>query len=312
MNRARLAFALSTFVLALVAGADARADAVFPPGLRVGLEPAGDLKARPGLSGFQDPDRKTAVVIAEFPSAAYDGLLRAMDGKPPPGATEIKREAFSVRDGTGQLHAARLVEDGVATRRWLLLAKPADPARDFVALLSVSVPEPAGKVYSDAVVRKMLASVSFREPPIEEQLGLIPFKLDNLAGFRVVRVTPDSVLVTEGPDNDLGRHPYAVVSIGTAQPAQMDDRARFSRDLLAQAPVRELRITSADEMRIGGRAGFEIRGSAKDPAGNAVSVVQWVRFTGGGFMRIVGVSPTARWDAVFNRFRALRDGVELR
>jgi hypothetical protein len=37
-----------------------------------------------------------------------------------------------------------------------------------------------------------------------------------------------------------------------------------------------------------------------------------VRFGGSGFVRIVGVSSEARWDDLFNRFRAVRDGVEPR
>jgi len=38
--------------------------------------------------------------------------------------------------------------------------------------------------------------------------------------------------------------------------------------------------------------------------------VQWLRFGGGGFMRIVAVSPAAEWDTLFPRFRALRDGID--
>jgi hypothetical protein len=33
---------------------------------------------------------------------------------------------------------------------------------------------------------------------------------------------------------------------------------------------------------------------------------------GGGFIRMVGVAPAEQWDDVFNRFRAVRDGIELR
>ena len=57
-------------------------------------------------------------------------------------------------------------------------------------LINVEVPEAALAVYSDAVIRKALASVTFRPMPIQEQLGLLPFKLNQLAGFRVVKVMP--------------------------------------------------------------------------------------------------------------------------
>ena len=290
----------------------AHAEPVFPPGLRVGLEPAGDLKAGPGVSGFQDIDRKAAIGIAELPAGAYGELVKAVFGQTPAGASAVDRELFPFQDGIGYLHEARVVESGVAIRRWLFLAMPAGLKNTFVVVINVSIPDAARGVYSDAVVRKMLASVTVRNPPIEEQLGLIPFKLEALAGFRVASVTPDSVLVTEGPDDDTAKRSYMVVTIGRAQPSQMEDRGRFARDLLAQSPLRELTLQSAEQMRIGGTPGFEIRGRAEDMNNNKVTVVQWVRFIGGGFIRIVGIAPNDRWDEMFNRFRAVRDGIEMR
>jgi hypothetical protein len=77
-------------------------------------------------------------------------------------------------------------------------------------------------------------------------------------------------------------------------------------------PFREQTLQSADEIRINSWPGFEIRARAKDPRGNAVSIVQWVRFAGSGFVRIIGTAPVERWDEIFTRFRAVRDGIELR
>jgi hypothetical protein len=65
-------------------------------------------------------------------------------------------------------------------------------------------------------------------------------------------------------------------------------------------------------MRIGGTPGFEIRARGEGAQNNSLSLVQWVRFMGGGFIRMVAVSPTEQWDGTFNRFRAVRDGVTLR
>ena len=56
-------------------------------------------------------------------------------------------------------------------------------------LIKVDVPDAARAVYSDAAIRQALASVTFRPAPIQEQLGLLPFKLGEMAGFRVVKVT---------------------------------------------------------------------------------------------------------------------------
>jgi hypothetical protein len=299
-------------LLILSFGSLAHAEPVYAPGLRVGLELAGDLTAARGISGFQDLDRQTTVTIVEVPPAGYNSMAQAMFGPAPAGATDIAREIFSFRDGVGYLHSATVVENGVATKRWLLLTMPAGLKQDLVGLINVNVPKTASKIYSDEVVRKMLASVTVRDPPIEEQLGLIPFKLEDLANFRVVRVMPDSVLLVEGSSDDVSRNPYMIVTVGRATPQQLDDRQRFSRDLLARTPMRELTVQSAEDMRISGSPGFEVRGKAQSIHDAPISMVQWVRFTSGGFIRIVGVSPADQWDEMFGRFRAVRDGIELR
>ena len=63
-------------------------------------------------------------------------------------------------------------------------------------------------------------------------------------------------------------------------------------------------------MRIAGRPGNEIRAKAVDLVGNPVSLVQWVRFNGPAFIRVIAVGKPDQWNELFPRFRAIRDGVE--
>jgi hypothetical protein len=65
-------------------------------------------------------------------------------------------------------------------------------------------------------------------------------------------------------------------------------------------------------MRIGGAPGYELRAKATGLQGEPVTLVQWVRFGTGGFLRIVGVGRAEGWDELFTRFRAVRDGVDMR
>lgn len=310
-------FCMVRLFLAIIIAAilsPAHAEPAFPPGIRIGLEVAGDLRPAPNGSGFQDSQRNVSVLVAEMPTAAYDGLDRTFFGKTS-GTNQVAREAFPFRDGIGYLHTARVNENGATTWQWVLLAKlifSDNPAEHFVALVNVTVPEAARDIYSDSVVRDMLASVTIRPTPIEERLGLIPFKLGERAGFRVLQVQPEGVVLTDGPSDDIDQQPYVIVTIGRAAPEQAADRQRMSRDLLLAAPLRGLVIRSGEDMRISGRAGNEIRATAKDGKGNDVSVVQWIKFLGGSYLRIIAASPTERWDETFNRFRAVRDGIDLR
>ena len=312
MFRRLLAYLLAFWAAVAVFGPAFGAEPVFPPGLRIGLVPPGDLKPSIRFPGFEDIDRKVAVTILDLPASAYAELERAAQTKDQRGLTDVRREDFSFRSGAGSLISARAQLGDVKLHKWILLATAAAD-KDLAVLVVVEVPDAALAVYSDATIRQALASVTFRPTPIEEQLGLLPFKVNQLAGFRVVKVlAAGGVIMTEGTSDDIGKQPYVTVSIGSGAPEQADDRARFARDLLASAPLHDLRLQSAEAMRIGGLPGYEIRAQANGLNEEPLSLVQWVRFGGGGFLRIVGVGRKDDWDALFPRFRAVRDGIEVR
>ena len=290
------------------------AEPVFPPGLRIGLEPPGDLKLSARFPGFEDGDHNVIVVILDLPATAYHELETAAFSNAQNDLQQMKRESFPFGSGIGFLISGIGQQKGVTLHRWSLLAQAVGgTVQNLTMLINVEVPESARSVYSDEVIRKMLASVTFRPAPIQEQLGLLPFKLGNLAGFHVMQVLPSgSVILADKAADNAGSQPFIIVSIERGGPANVSDRGVFARDLLASAPVRDLTLQSADSMRINGAPGYEIRARGKDPAGGSVSMVQWLRFGAGGFLRVIGVSPTDKWDQAFDRFRTLRDGIDVR
>jgi hypothetical protein len=291
----------------------ASADPVFPPGLRIGLEPQAGLTLSKQFPGFEDADNKVAVTMLDVPAPAYESLERSAFAKNQPGLTNMKRESFPFASGIGFLITGQGTDNGVILHKWFLLATAAGGAGDLAMLINVQVPEAARAIYSDAVIRKMLASVTFRPPPLQEQLGLLPFKFNELAGFRVMQALPDGgAILTDGPTNDISKQASMIVSVGRGAPAEPDNRGKFARELLSSAPLRDLTVTLGEPMRIGGQPGYEIRAQAKGLDGVPVAVVQWVRFGSGGFLRVVGVSRKDDWDALFTRFRAVRDGIETR
>src|ERR1700741_238640 len=66
---------LLLLLLALPARA---ADALFPPALRLGLVPPAGMAVSKDFPGFEDAERKVAIVLAELPPAAYYELERAV------------------------------------------------------------------------------------------------------------------------------------------------------------------------------------------------------------------------------------------
>ena len=302
--------------MAAIATPAASAAPVFPTGLRIGLETPSGLVVSRRFPGFEDPDHKVLVAIFELPGAAYEQIMQAGFDKQTSGMTNVTKSDFALAGGSGYLVTGETKGNDHGEHRWFLMARPngGDKGTPVTGLVRVDVPDAARQVYSDTVVRKMLASVDFRPTPTQELLGLLPFKLDNLAGFRVARVLPGGAILTDGPSDEIGKakQPYIIVSVGRGGPSDPALRGNFARDMLHSGPLSDLTVTSSDTIRIGRAPAYELRAKAQDPTGQAVTVVQWLRFATGGYMRIIGVAPTDNWDKVFNRFRAVRDGVASR
>jgi len=312
----RLLAASLTAMFAILAGLHvfappANAEPAFPTGSRVGLEPAVNLKLSTRFPGFEDPDNLVVVSILDLPGPAYEQIERSAFGEQQPGLAGVKRESFPFASGIGFLISGQGNASGADLHKWFLLANSF--GKNLTVLINVEMPETARAVYTDEIVRKMLASVTFRDPPMQEQIGQLPFKLDEMAGFRVMQVLQGAgVILTDGPTDDINKQPYMIVSVGPGGPSDPDERGKFATELLSSAPLRDMSVTVADSMRIGGLPGFEIRAQARGLAGDPVSLVQWMRFGSGGFVRIIGVSGKDAWDAMFTRFRAVRDGIEMK
>jgi hypothetical protein len=301
--------AVSIAVLAVLARPAFGAEAVFPKGSRIGLAPPAGFIPSSRFPGFEDAARNAAITMIALPDAAYQEFEKSAFITGAKGLTVDKREIFAFESGLGYLITGREQVQGEPVRSWYLLANSTPQLGHVAALVAVRIPEKARAAYSDAAIRAALKSVTFRVPPAEEVLGLLPFRFDDMAGFRVLSISSAGVVVLIDGD-DLNKNPYMVVSIGRGAPEDAESRPRFARDLMTSAPLPDLSITSADSMRIAGGPGVEIRAEAKGADQKPVSLVQWLRFGGGtGFLRIIGIVGKDRWDEMFPRFRAVRDGV---
>jgi hypothetical protein len=287
------------------------AEPVFPKGLAIGLTPPDGLKLSTHFPGFEDPDRGVTISILQLPPTAYENIERSIFAKNQSGLTDVKRESFPFDSGIGYLITGHGQENGVAVHKWFLASTGLGQFLGLTVLIKADVPDAAGATYPDATIRKALASVTFREPPVDEQLSLLPIKLGDLSGFRVMRVVAnDGAILIDGPSQDMIKNPYMIISLGRSAPENADDRARFARELLNSAPLRNVVVTFAEPMRIDGRPGYEVRATATGYDGKKLSLVQWLRFGGGGFIRVIGAVHQENWDQLFPRFRAVRDGIE--
>ncbi|WP_315702230.1 MULTISPECIES: hypothetical protein [unclassified Bradyrhizobium] len=305
--RLLIAAALSTMLLRPVLAADA----VFPPGARVGLAPLVGLSVAKSFPGFETEDHSVKVLLAELPADAYGEVKNAFTANPG-GTGGIKPESIETTAGLGYYTVENGKDGATPVRRYSMIVA----GGTFSGYVAAQVPESASKIYTDDAIRQMFASAAVRkEVPVDEQLSLMPFKVTELASFKTVRtLAPGAALILADGDEAKGFEsaPFMVVSLIAAAPTEPGDRGRFAQQAATTIPgVRDARLTMSEPIRIDGLPAYETRIDATSGKDNTpVTIVQWLRFGGPTTLRIIGSAPRDQWSAAFPRFRAVRDGIQ--
>ncbi len=302
--------------VALVAGTTSSAvaaDPVFPPGARVGMTPLVGLNKARTFPGFETEDQGVKVLIADLPAEAYGEVANAFKANPG-GTGGIKPETIETSAGLAYFTVENAKDGAGTVKRYSMIL----PGPTFSGYVAVQVPENASRIYTDDAVRQMFKTAVLRnEVPVEEQLGLMPFKISELSSFKNVRtLAPGAALILSDGDEKSGFEaaPFMILGLIGSTPATPDDRGRFSQQIASTIPgVRDGKITMSEPIRIDGQPGYETRIDAISGKENTpVTIVQWLRFGSQTSMRIIGSSPRDNWTKAFPRFRAVRDGIQPR
>lgn len=312
MIRSLLAAALVAGTATFAFGADVQ----FPLGARVGITPAAGLAIAKSFSGFETQDDAVKVLIAELPAAAYAEVEATLKANPA-GSGPVKPETLPIAGGTAFYTMESATVGSDAVRRYSMIL----PGSTFSGYVAVQVAQSADAKYPVDAIKAMLASAVVRETvPVEEQLGMLPFKVSELSGFKTVRtLAPGAAILLGDASGDLEANveaaPFMIIGTIGGVPEKADDRSRFAQQAAAQIPgLRDGKFTVSEPMRIDGSPGFETRIDAVSGKDNTpVTVVQWLRFGGNsGALRIIASAPRDQWSEAFTRFRAVRDGIESR
>jgi len=306
-------------MLALGALPATAAELNYPPGSRIGLAPPPGLVLSKTFFGYEDPSNSVAMMLVALPPQAYADLDASVTAETlkRQGVTVETREALPLPSGKAFLVVGRQEVDNVKIRKWILVAS----SPTLTGFVTVQMPETATALYPDAAIRASLATLAFRAAvPVDEQLGLLPFKVSELSGFRIAGVIPGrAVMLSDAPAGapgspDSTNEPHIFAAIAAGGPAQSADRDTFAREVFATLPnIREIRVTTSEPLRMAGQQGHQIIADAKDASGTSpLTVVQWLRFGGGGYMQIVGIARADAWKDAYPRFRSVRDGIEAR
>jgi hypothetical protein len=319
----RAGFAL-LFLIALLAAPASAADVIYPSGSRIGLVPPPGMRLSPSFPGFEDREHSVAILVTGLVAAAYAEFEKADSAEDlkRQGVAVEARETLTLPSGKALLVIGHDIEApgeasksaSKSSRTWLLVVS----TPDLTGLVTARVPDAARTAYPDAAIRASLTSLVIRpEVPVNEQLGLLPFKMGELAGFKVGPIFPGRAIVLTDVPNPGEKAPAPSITVsllpGTAgEPAERDELARTIFRTIPN--LKEVRITESQPLRLGGgQQAHELMATAKEAASGAdVSVVQWLRFGAGASLHLVGVAPTAAWTQAYARFRSVRDGIEPR
>jgi len=313
MNLARF-FLLLTLLLLPAPAANA-ADVVYPTGSRIGLLPPPGLSLSRSFSGFENRDQRVAMVLVALAPEAFDEIEKSTTAEQllKQGLIFESREEIAHPIGKALLVLGHQDIDNARVRKWIFVLSTGD----FTALVTVQVPETAQASYPDDAIRASLASLAIRASvPPEEQLSLLPFRIGELAGFKVGGVIAGrAVMLTDGPVDGPASNAvtHIVVAVVPGGPAQASERDRFANDVFATIPnLKDVRIVTSENLRIGGLQGHQIMARGHDGgSGEEITIVQWLRFGGGAYLHLIGVARTEAWPQAYARFRQVRDGIEL-
>lgn len=303
---------LALVLLLCLGPARAAGQAVFPPGSRIGLVPPGDMALAKGLSGFRNARTGAAILVVEMPPDAYASLALGFsdEGLKAQGFTLQERASPENGGGPAVLVSGYQEAGGRRLPKVVLLAS----GPSLTALVIGQLAEGASPA-EQADVAAALRTVTFRPPlSLDEQLGSLPFRLRDTAGFRPVRaMAGNSLMLTDGPD-DLVREaaqPILIVAEAFAQPPPAQLRETFARQALAANTfIRDPVLERSQSFRQGGSEWHEIVAKATEATwGTPVIVMQTIRFESDSYMRAVGIVRREQRDAILPRFRQAVDSL---
>ena len=315
-HRTRCTIFAAFAALALMAAPARAADPVFPLNSRVGLVPPPGFTPSTRFSGFENAQASAAILLVAMPGEAYAELEKSFTDEmlKSRGITVTAREQMTFKDGKGIVVAGPKEADGVKRHETVLIASTGG----ITTLVSVQMLEASRATVTDAMVREALKTVAVRpQIPDSEKLAVLPYKISNLAGFRIIRTVYDgTAILTQGPKDtaEAVEQPFLLIGVTTGEAPKAEERDSYARRMFGTAPgIKDVKIVRAEPLRIGQTAGFEIVAEAKDASSDTdVTAVQWLRFGQNGHLQMFGLARRAAWNDVYPKLRTIRDNIELR
>jgi len=228
-------------LLALLSAAQA-ADVVFPAGFALSgsRPPPGPQQRAPIFQGFERRGTQRRHDHRGAAARRRTGILQRSTtaeelkkARPSPSSSGRTRSSPTV---DAFLVIAHQEVEKMKLRKWIFAVL----AQDLIALVTVQIPDDAAKALSgqrESAPRSRRVAIR-STVPVEEQLGLLPFRVGDLAQFRIGGVIPGrAIMLTDSPTDEPAagcRYPHR--GRGRTRRPGADGQPRRLRTRFCSAP----------------------------------------------------------------------------
>jgi len=218
----------------LLLAAPARAaDPVFPTNSRIGLVAPAGFTPSNRFPGFENPQASAAILLVELPGDAYADVEKGFtdEALKARGMTVQLREPLAFKDGKGFFISGPQESGGVKRHEAVMIANMGG----ITSIVSVQMVEATHATLTDAMVRDTFKTLAIRpQVPESEKLAVLPYKIGNLAKFRIVRSGREGVaILTDGPSDEVTavEQPFMLIGVAPGEAPKAEDRDKFARGL---------------------------------------------------------------------------------
>ena len=299
----------------LTAQAQVTNEAVYPDGSSFGLVPFDGATESTSFSGFIDVKNSNSVMINEMPLVAWAGVYEAFNKKSNLQKQGIK--AKSIKDVTVSGMVALQVSgtqtfQGRPIPKCIFLVK----GKNKVAMFSAQMPQAKKKADACALITGITERGSVS---LGDKLASLPFGLSDLGGMRPVVVQAGSAAVfTIGPEDQSksAEQPVLIIAPSIRPVATGQNKQKLAEQTLRTLADHDIKkIKGVRDLTIDGYPSVEVIALAEhtDAPGVSINIVQWMVFKpDGNYVRLIGAATTDKWDDSMQRFKAIRDGLDVR
>lgn len=285
----------------------ASAQVVTPAGSSFGLAPPPGFTPSTSFSGFSDQQTQASFLFVELPREAYEQMANGLtaQGLATRQITMTSRDEVRFGGVPGVLIKGIQQIGGVDVRKFLLVFQ----ADTFSGIINVSLP-PAAAVHSDEKIRAALVSLSVGPKlTLEQQRAALSYSFNETETLKLRLVAGGGAAVLAYPEQDKR---MLVIARALGDPLIADRRAFVQQVLRQSRAAQNTEVIDMKDLEVAGCPGIEAnaRGTGRD--GGPVSVVAWIGFCPGGYVRIEGITMPDQLAVDLVEFRKVRDSVTMK